>query len=426
MFLLSFFLFILGEPNPPSRPNITSCNADCVSLAWKAPDKDGGSPVTHYVVECREANTSLWKLVNDSVVGTDLSISEGLKEDRSYEFRVFAENKIGRSKPSLSTDLVCCRNELALIRGLKDEEFEKLPQRVLLECELSRSNCKVAWSHNGKKLINGRKYDIKTDGKIYSLVVNDFVEEDTGCYEMTVGPINTAAEMKLCIAPKVKTDADFQSERCVRVGQAYVVEVPFEGSPKPQVKWTFNDGALPDRRRYNVDVIHGMTSLSVSKAEKADAGLLTLTLTNELAKCTLSITVRVLDRPSAPLNLRPLSTDANEICLGWDAPADTGGCPLTGYGVEYRSANKRTWTAVEAVSPDKTSVTLSGLTENQAYHVKVAAVNEVGISEPAESKQPIAAKPSFGEPAAVQNLFSCSFHASALQLLPSLSTMKVC
>ena len=83
-------------PGKPGTPEVAETGADSARLDWKAPDSDGGSPVTNYVVEMRLAGETKWKVVNkdENVVETSFTV-KGLKWTKEREFRVTAENKAG-------------------------------------------------------------------------------------------------------------------------------------------------------------------------------------------------------------------------------------------------------------------------------------------------------------------------------------------
>jgi hypothetical protein len=81
--------------------------------------------------------------------------------------------------------------------------------------------------------------------------------------------------------------------------------------------------------------------------------------------------------PTAPLSLvaRPLNT---AIGVSWAAPLSNGGLPLTSYVVQYKATASSSWTNVSLASPLATRVTISGLTNNVTYDVRVAAVSSAG------------------------------------------------
>ena len=76
--------------------NVTDCSAD---LQWKAPDSDGGSPLTSYIIEMRPDSRSTWTKAG-SVDGTTNNFTvPDLKVDTEYHFRVSAVNAEGQSAP---------------------------------------------------------------------------------------------------------------------------------------------------------------------------------------------------------------------------------------------------------------------------------------------------------------------------------------
>lgn len=74
--------------------NITRISAD---LKWQAPSKDGGSPITNYVVEKRDVRRKAWQTVDTTVKDIKYTVSP-LNEGSLYVFRVAAENAVGMSE----------------------------------------------------------------------------------------------------------------------------------------------------------------------------------------------------------------------------------------------------------------------------------------------------------------------------------------
>ncbi|NXG11373.1 TITIN protein, partial [Sakesphorus luctuosus] len=52
-------------PGPPSCPEVKDKTKSSVALAWKPPQKDGGSPIKGYIVEMQDEGTTDWKKVNE-------------------------------------------------------------------------------------------------------------------------------------------------------------------------------------------------------------------------------------------------------------------------------------------------------------------------------------------------------------------------
>ena len=71
-----------------------------MTLSWKAPESDGGAPITHYIVEVKSAAVTRWTPVTkDAIKHTEYSVNK-LSKGEQYEFRVIAVNKAGQGKPS--------------------------------------------------------------------------------------------------------------------------------------------------------------------------------------------------------------------------------------------------------------------------------------------------------------------------------------
>ena len=103
------------------------------------------------------------------------------------------------------------------------------------------------------------------------------------------------------VAPRF-TKALAETTLTLPVGGSTAVELPFAASPPPKVTWSFNGGKLPDAKRFKTDTIVGMTSLTMAKLVRQDAGKYAVTVENEHGRCELAITLVVLGKP--PLQLR--------------------------------------------------------------------------------------------------------------------------
>lgn len=98
-------MFSIGPPGPPQGPlKVKPLTKDSVTLDWKPPVSDGGSPITSYTVEKKEGTRHSWFHVTTTRGTANEFTVTGLTEGRNYAFRVYAENRYGRSKP-LESDL---------------------------------------------------------------------------------------------------------------------------------------------------------------------------------------------------------------------------------------------------------------------------------------------------------------------------------
>ena len=89
-----------GPPGPPTGPLRTvDVDKTSVTLAWKPPKDDGGSPLTEYIFERRESSRTSWTKVASVPPDTLEYEATNLNETINYYFRVSAKNKHGVSSP---------------------------------------------------------------------------------------------------------------------------------------------------------------------------------------------------------------------------------------------------------------------------------------------------------------------------------------
>lgn len=87
----------LDKPGPPTGPvKCEDVSAESMTLSWEPPTYTGGCPVSNYVVEKRDTTTTNWVVVSATVARTTLKVSN-LKTGTEYQFRIYAENRYGKS-----------------------------------------------------------------------------------------------------------------------------------------------------------------------------------------------------------------------------------------------------------------------------------------------------------------------------------------
>lgn len=66
-------------------------------MKWTAPERDGGSPITNYIIEKRDVRRKGWQAVDTTVKELNYTVTP-LNEGSLYVFRVAAENAVGPSE----------------------------------------------------------------------------------------------------------------------------------------------------------------------------------------------------------------------------------------------------------------------------------------------------------------------------------------
>lgn len=95
-------------PDPPGIPWIERVDASSCTITYSAPQNDGGSSITGYLIEMREEWWSVWERKG---VTSELRFRVvGLEEGDRVKFRVRAGNAAGLSEPSEPSDFITIRN----------------------------------------------------------------------------------------------------------------------------------------------------------------------------------------------------------------------------------------------------------------------------------------------------------------------------
>jgi len=90
-------LLTADKPLPPRNLHVVEMSKDFMVLEWEIPESDGGSPITKYKVEKRDATRTAYVQAED-VDGKTLRVKVSkLTEGNKYFFQVAAKNEIGLS-----------------------------------------------------------------------------------------------------------------------------------------------------------------------------------------------------------------------------------------------------------------------------------------------------------------------------------------
>lgn len=89
---------------PPGLPEIVDYNKNSVKLKWDPPIRDGGAPITGYIVEVMDKDNGNFVKAVEVPGNACTATVPKLEEGQQYKFRVRAVNKAGPSDPSEATN----------------------------------------------------------------------------------------------------------------------------------------------------------------------------------------------------------------------------------------------------------------------------------------------------------------------------------
>lgn len=91
-------------PSAPGLPEIEDWNETMVKLKWERPMRDGGAPITGYIIEMMDKFGGIFIKAAEVQGNVCTGSVPKLEEGNQYQFRVRAVNKAGPSEPSEQTN----------------------------------------------------------------------------------------------------------------------------------------------------------------------------------------------------------------------------------------------------------------------------------------------------------------------------------
>lgn len=388
------------RPSPPGRPHLASDSdftPDLVTIRWSKPPRDGGSPITGYLVEHRRFGSPHWVRATPLLVPfAELTIS-GLEPGWRYQFRVSAENAVGLSDPSdISEPLTVTLQKFAITAPQFTEE---LTDRVAMENEkaeftvhfLGQPPPKVSWYKDGFEVFSSRRTRIHTEPDRSVLTIHQCALSDEGEIKCTAtnraGHVSTRAKLALEAPPSIRLPRQYEDGLLFEIGEVMRLKVSIAGRPTPLVFWTHNGESIQNNDRYEIEYIDKSSVLKVGEALRTDRGEYQVKAVNKLGECNASFLVTVTDKPSPPGKARVLMTLGRSVTLSWHTPCDDGGCKIGNYIVEYYKLGWNVW--LKAATSRQLTTILGDLIEGSEYKFRIKAESPYGISDPGEESDVI-------------------------------------
>ncbi|XP_054518126.1 immunoglobulin superfamily member 22 isoform X3 [Pan troglodytes] len=396
-------LSVLDRPKPPQgRVEFLELSGSCVHMKWKAPKDNGGRPVTQFIVERRAVGKKSWIKIGE-VDGKVTNFSTNkVEEGKAYQFRILAVNSEGVSDP-LETEEVFAGNPI------EPPGFASQPQVT----DVTKEAVTITWNaptQDGGAPVLGYIVERRKKGSNLWVPVNKDPIQGTKCtvdglledteYEFRVIAVNKAGPGQPSVPsssvvakdpvkpPGLVQDLHVSDSSNSSISLAW--REPAEGDPpsgyilemraEDTKEWSkctkipisgtcYTVGGLTERQKYFFR-IRAVNEAGVGEPVELDEG------------------VRAMpppDFPRPPTNLRLFEEVPNTVTLTWNHSPDVQEDNEAHYVIMKRDASTATWyTAAERVFSNKYTVT--GLLPGRKYYFRVVARNEIGDSEPLDSK----------------------------------------
>jgi len=301
------------RPDPPQNPVVSDVDAASATLSYEPPLKDGGSPITGYIIERRHTESARWQRITKSATPHLKHIDSELVEGYEYEYRVFAENKAGLSDPSKPSNRFTC----------KDPYTRPGPPIKVEYAEVTKKFVKLTWkvpkSDGGAPIFN-YVVEAREVGEIEWQILN--LDEDCintnftcrglkegGTYEFRVsaenkagigGPASPPGPVRLKDQLKGKPPKIVEPtlDTTTVLGTQGILQARVVGDPKPDVIWYKGTDVISEgNQRYKLSYTGDRATLIVKDAVFKDEGYYTCEAVNALGRDECSSNVSITEKP---------------------------------------------------------------------------------------------------------------------------------
>lgn len=386
------------RPSPPGRPvliPLSEQQPDVVNLRWERPKLDGGSPITGYVVEHRRMGSPHWvRATPVAVPQCEVSIS-GLEPGWRYQFRVFAENIVGRSDPSdlsdaltvtLQRTAICVPSFIEELQDRQAVEDERIEFRVRV---VGQPAPEINWFKDGYEIFSSRRTKILNDNDVSVLIIHQVALTDEGEIKCTAtnraGHVATKSQLMVQAPPKIRLPRTYEDGLIVESGEVLRLKVGVAGQPPPSVTWLHEGEVVPNSGRFEISNTDRNSLLKIDSIQRDDRGEYSVRAWNRLGEDVTSFLVTVTARPNPPGKVQLNMSFGKSATLSWTSPLDDGGCKIGYYIVEYFRVGWNVW--LKAATTRSLSTTLHDLIEGSEYKFRVKAENPYGVSDPSEESE---------------------------------------
>ncbi|KAL3313329.1 hypothetical protein Ciccas_008070, partial [Cichlidogyrus casuarinus] len=387
-------------PDAPRGLIIKDHDRDHIDLKWEAPRSDGGAPIQGYIVERKEPKSNRWvKITKSPVPGLEFT-DDAVRENKEYEYRVYAVNEAGPSEASEVSPIAVAKpsreapklnlNDLSILgKEIRIRAGEKLDIPIHI---IGAPKPVCTWTKDGSNVSPNSDLQIVDREDLAQLLVERAKRGDTGVYKIKLKNDfgEDEAEIKVNVMDKPTEPTNFE------VSDIFADHCKLSWNPPK------DDGGceITDYIVEKCDTSSGIwetvsalvnkNSVQVNNLIEGKSYQFRVRAVNMIGKSepceTKSPTLakNPYDAPDSPEGLTIESYDRNGVNLVWKQPKNDGGNPIQGYAVEKRRKGGDWRKCSNSLVPG-TKTRVTGLEEGQEFEFRVIAVNDAGEGKPSKT-----------------------------------------
>uniref|UniRef100_A0A8C2WK87 Myomesin 2a n=1 Tax=Cyclopterus lumpus TaxID=8103 RepID=A0A8C2WK87_CYCLU len=408
---------VAGAPGAPMSVKAYDVNADYVLVAWKPPNTVNEAPITGYFVD---RSVDAWVQCNDAPVKVCKYPVHGLKEGRSYHFRVRAVNAAGVSRPSRETGRVTA------LDAAEDERLQGAPSAPgqVVSTRNTKSSVFVQWEppkHLNNLVgyyIDGRAAGTKdwfpcnhkpfkhcrfvvhglTPGESYTFRVQaanvfGLSEESQESSPISVEPAlaSPSAPFGITLLSCDGSSMTLAWKSPKHCGGSKVTAYYLDHRHADALLWREVNQEAVREEHCSVDNLTEGTfyEFKIQAANMAGVGVASA------PSAPLKCEAWTMEEPGPAYDLSFSEVRGRSLVLLWKAPVYTGAGPVTGYLVDMAkkgSSEFITLTQERVKRCFRGFLQVSGLEEGETYVFRVRSVNSRGVGRPSDLSEPVCAK----------------------------------
>ena len=399
-----------GKPHGPLK--ISDVYGQGCTVEWSPPEDDGGTPITHYLLEKLEGAQTQWVSCGKTNGDCFKCHVQGLTCGKEYRIQVSAVNAEGISEPLGGVDSFITENPFGTpgapgkpeAVGVDSDHFDMKWQPpkndggstitgYQLEARLWKDNVYFSAGEIRYNLEFGEASGIELD-QAYAVRVRAINAAGPG-------PWSLDSDQCVCRHKSLKPKVVIKAEKEVtfKAGESLVFWADVKGEPACEdIQWMLNGKELVEGPGNGIFVDNSKPYKSMVQKDnvsRKDCGLLVCNASNMNGKASAQIKINVVDKPSMPEDRLLVSNIHRSGCrLTWQPSKDDGGLPIE-YVVEKYVAAADAWSKCAQISG--TSIEISDLENGREYAFSVRAVNSEGESDALPTSRTMTAKDAFSK-----------------------------
>uniref|UniRef100_A0A8C1MSV8 Titin n=1 Tax=Cyprinus carpio TaxID=7962 RepID=A0A8C1MSV8_CYPCA len=407
---------VLDRPGHCQNLKLTYVTKNSCMVSWDAPEDNGGTEITNYIVECREPSIRAWSMISSDCTNRMVKVHEGVLkgtffmvdkcvENHTYQFRVQSTNDGGESAWVRTSDILVKEEVQKPVLDLKfvGTIVVKAGESVRLEAGLrGKPQPEVTWVKE-KTTGDNPRISIDTGHDYSKFLLTKTKRSDTGKYVVTAtnsaGSFTAYANVTVLDIPGPVRDLKISG---ISTDKCRVVWDPPEDDGGCEVDSYILEKCETRRMVWSTYSASVVTNYcNVTRLVEGNEYIFRVRAENKMGTGppmeSKPITAKTqYNRPGPPDAPEVTKIGKDEMTVVWAPPENDGGKSITGYILERKEKRAVRWVPVTKSPISERRMKVTNLIPNHEYQFRVKAENQVGLGEPSKPSRPITAKDPIG------------------------------